>query len=214
MQNGHQSKNGTKPNLNKPSQQPGSESETLEILQTLGATCRDCPDRTGLGMYAKLLSDIPATALKTAIARHLTESENRWFPAVGTLRRLAVESQAGLIPDWEWAWNEILKALRVWNQFDKEACLKARGMLGDELMGLVSGMGGFYSLANSDNLEVMRSNFRNSWTEKKQRAETLRKTPDAIRPKVGLPSQVSARLESFGSLDRKKLEGGKRDESN
>jgi hypothetical protein len=194
--------NGKSMHSNGQSPRLSSKSETLKALMPLVKACVDSPEDEGLDLVATCLADIPLDALKVAIARFLTESEDRWFPAVGKLRRLAVESQAGIIPDWEWAWSEILKALRVWNQFDKEACLKARGMLGEELMGLVGSMGGFYTLANSDNLEVIRSNFRNSWTEKRKQTETLRKTPEAIRPRVGLPSEVSANLESFGTLDQ------------
>lgn len=188
-----------------PLPKPNSKSETLKALMPLVKACADSPEDEGLDLVATCLMDVPLDALKVAIARYITESETRWFPAVGTLRRLAVESQAGIIPDWEWAWGEILKALRVWNQYDKEACLKAREMLGEELLSLVASMGGFYSLANAENFEVVKSNFRNAWTEKKKQSETLRKTPEAIRPRVNLPSEVRANIEGFGEIDRTKL---------
>jgi hypothetical protein len=180
--------NGNSPNSTKSSSELNRKLETLKVLAPLCAACRDAPQGEGLDLIAQCLADIPLDALKIAIVRCLTESEDRWFPAVGKLRRLAVESQAGIIPGWEWAWNEILKALRVWNQFDREACLKAREMLGEELMQLVASMGGFYSLTNADSFEVLQSNFRNVWTQKKQQAETLRKTPEGLRPRIGIDS--------------------------
>lgn len=190
--------NGNSPNSTKSSSELSRKLETLKVLAPLCAACRDAPQGEGLELIAQCLADIPLEALKVAIVRCLTESEDRWFPAVGKLRKLAIESQAGIIPDWEWAWNEILKALRVWNQFDKEACIKAREMLGEELMGLVGSMGGFYSLANADDFTVLQSNFRNAWTVKKQQAETLRKTPDGLRPQLSLPEGMGIERAKLG----------------
>jgi hypothetical protein len=137
------------------------------------------------------------------------ETEDRWFPSVAKLRRLAIEARDGVIPGWEWGWGEIMKALRVWNQHDKEKSDKARAMLSEELMWFVSSiLGGFYTLANVDKeeLSIMQSHFRHAWTRQKEQAETLRKTPEELRPRVSLPSELRNRIDAIGEIDRPNLE--------
>lgn len=153
-------------------------------------------------MYAKLLADIPAEALQAAIARYLTESETRWFPAVGTLRRLAAESQHGILPEWGMAWDRIMEATKTWCQFDRNKSESARAMVAD-LMQWVRFLGGFYTLANcsSDELTVLQSNFRAEWTKQKQTTETHRKLPEVLRPQTRLPPTVTKNLEAFGDMN-------------
>lgn len=199
--------NGNCPNSTKPLNELSKKLETLKILAPLCAACRDAPQGEGLDLVAKCLADIPQQSLQVAIARYITESESRFFPAVGTLRRYAAESQEGVLPEWGLAWGRIMEATKVWCQFDRNKSESARAMVAD-LMEWVRFLGGFYTLANCDGdaLTVLQSNFRNEWSKQKQRTETERRIPEVLRPAVRLPSPLKKNLESFGEMNRK-LEG-------
>lgn len=156
---------------------------------------------------AKCLSDVPVDALEMAIARYITESEDRWFPAPGKLRRYAAEAQHGVLPEWGVAWDRIMEAVKVWSQHDKSKAEAARVTVAD-LMDWVRFLGGFYTLANcdSDTLTVLQSNFRNEWSKQKQRTETDRRIPQVLRPEVRLPSVVLKNLEGFGNINQRRVE--------
>lgn len=192
------------PNLTKPSNVQRPKSETLEILKALEGSCRDCRDSQGLEVYAQLLADIPTEALMAAIVRHLAESETPWFPAIGLLRRYAAEHINGVTPDWDEAWETIMKAVAHWSQHDKQRADEAWSMVADELGDYVKSLGGFYVLANcsSDELTVKQSHFRNAWTKRKEQAGAMQKLPENLRPKTRLPEPVHKHLESFGEIDR------------
>lgn len=203
------SNNGRSAPSNGPSREPNRKSDVLKALLPLVKACRDSPEDEGLDLIASCLADLPMNALQAAIARFLMESEDRWFPAPAKLRRLAIEYRDGVIPDWEWAWNEIMNAVRVWNQFDREACERARAMLSPELLWFVTSvLGGFYTLANvdSEELTIKQSHFRNAWSRQKDQAETLRKTPESLRPRMSLPSELRSGLEGIGQMERPNLE--------
>lgn len=157
-----------------------------------------------MDLIASCLADLSVESLQNAIARYLTESEEPWFPMPGLLRRYAAEYHEGTLPPWEPVWERIIEATDAWSQHDREKALAARAMLGEELMTYVKSLGGFYNLASasSEQLTVMQSNFRNAWTKQQSQAETLRKLPECLRPKMALPGAVRKSLGTFGELPK------------
>lgn len=180
--------------------------QVLEILKPLRGVCRGVPGADGLAVYAKHLADLEPDALRRAVERYLSESEDPWFPAIGKLRALAVESE---IAGWQAAWDQIIVALGLWNRGEH---FRAKELVSEAADHVARGvMGGlyFYNLSHADlsTRSVWQSNFRSAWEAEKKRAERNGRLPEHLRRgSVGIETGDSGRLSDAEAERQAKIE--------
>jgi hypothetical protein len=155
-----------------------------EALKPLQNMCRDRKDAAALRMFAELLIDLSPEDIATAVRRYLSEEDELWFPSPARLRKLAMEATAGELPEWQHAWHRIMEAHRMWDRYDQKKAIAAREHVGEGLMPFVKNLGGFIALTSvdPDTLSVLQSNFRQSFTNERERATRNRALPESLRP--------------------------------
>ena len=202
-----------------PSTKPSAEAMTIrEALRPLQVCCQNPKPPEALVIYAELLADIPPEQIHKAALRYLSENREPWFPSPGQLRALATEAAGGETPEWQNAWSRIMEAAGMWSHSDAEMAKKARAHVGEALYALMKSIiapqAPFYDLmmADSAQLAVWESNFRNAYTNQRIRFDRNRALPEHLRPASAnleasslrgrLPAPVKKHLADFGSVNR------------
>jgi hypothetical protein len=136
-------------------------------------------------------------------------NENRFFPAIGTLRRYAAEAGGGVTPGWDKAWARVMEAVKRWSevQHDREKAIAVRESVAD-LMPCIRALGGFYDLSMADNkqLSVLQSNFRDAWNRQANVATENSKLPERLIPRerAAIPLGNTGNPQEFLTDDRNK----------
>lgn len=178
----------------------------LDVLERLAKVCVNAPEKAGLIVYCEELHDVDPSLLAEGAKRYLNDADELFFPSIGKLRRFAAEAEHGILPDWEQIWDRVVEATKVWDQHDAERAIKARKMLGDQVMPFVKLLGGFIALqhANETTMSVLRGQFRESWKNRKTAIETNRRLPESVRPQQRLPATLdrSQQIENLETGER------------
>jgi hypothetical protein len=180
--------NGRTPNGNAPSVPPNPLTRIGEALKPLQELCRDPKPAAAMRTFAELLIDLPAEHIGKAVLRYLNQADELWFPSPAKLRKLAMEAEAGELPEWHHAWHRIMEAARMWDQHEPEKAVAARQHVGEVLFAFVRMLGGFVALScvNPETLSVLQSNFRQSFTNERNRVMRNRALPESLRPGLAL----------------------------
>lgn len=142
------------------------------------------PNEQAMELWFDMLNDIPySTAVATLKA---WVSTNEWSPTIADIRASAAEVAHGVIPDWGFAWEKVIRAINNYGAYRAEEAMDSL----DELTRTCVGRLGFTNLCMSENLSVERANFRIVYEQlaerkkqEKQMPEKLLKAIEAIQAK-------------------------------
>jgi len=135
------------------------------------------PEATQSTWY-ELLRDIPETALRAAVVRHLTSSESPFLPPVGLIRRYAIEWQHGALLTAGEAWQQFRAITAKWSQYDATQVSAAK-RTADPVVLLCGEQIGWRNAASSEHQESLRARFMALYEDAKKAEDVRRLVPVA-----------------------------------
>lgn len=181
--------------------------EFAKIMVVLGAGVGKEPTSHQIEVYFDLLGDLPVDALRFAAKQALLESSYPVIPAVGILRRLAVESMTPRALCPMEAWELVRTAIRHYGYMrEREGLASLPPTVAKAARAI-----GWQSICDSENPETVRAQFRQAYEPIATDHARLAALPAQMRDKLdelrgdpaALPGAAAQRLAAQlgGNLD-------------
>ncbi len=145
-----------------------------------------------------MLQDLAFESLERAVIRWISECESA-FPTPAALRRFAVESEEGRILDVDEAW------LVFWDVHSKASphyeAQRFLNLLPPMIRQTVQALGGPGSISEwtTENRTAQHAQFRDVYRSIIARAETQRRLPESLRPRLAPSNAAVKRIaDAFG----------------
>lgn len=137
--------------------------------------------------WHELLKDLPAELALAAVKKVVAESEVPALPAVGKIRKAALDLQYGYSLPAPEAWGIVLKTVQKHGIYGEEDALKE---LPENVAQVVRWMG-WREICHSDNPDVLRAQFMRMYeTQEKRQREIAGLTPVAKEIMNGLGDRL------------------------
>lgn len=147
-------------------------------------------------LWELMLEDVPFDVGKQAICKVLATA--RFFPTVGEIRQAVAELQSPRLLDWSEAWGLIRDAIRRYGAYRESEALAS---LPPDVRKVVQRFG-WQNLCLSEEIEVVRGQFRMAWETYAKRETERAALPLPIREQL---DGVARRLAlSEGSMNKGK----------
>ena len=160
-----------------------TEAEFVKVMAYLSAGFggREIPTAT-LDVYWDLLQDLPGNIAFAAIKKVLVENIYPTFPAVGVIRKAAVDlaNPQMLLPAE--AWGLVQKAN---DKFGYYRAVEGMESLPVTVQKAVRAMGGFTSICMSENPDITRGQFMKMYDQYAARERELATIPASVRELIG-----------------------------
>lgn len=164
--------------------------EFVSCLAPLVQICPDEFDAKTAGVYFEILKDLPCDALQAAVLRHLHESQIRWMPAPGHLRRLAFELFAPPLLTAAEAFGHVQSAVHVFGVYRQSDAMQE---LDEPTRKAIRCIGGWRDFCdNPPELRgVLHSQFVAAYNGIVERIK-LQRLPEALRPRLPQRTEMIA----------------------
>ena len=161
----------------------------------------------GWVMWYQVLGDLALPSLHRAVVRWLAECDSG-FPTPAAIRRLATESEHGLLPDATEAFGKVCRALRSisW-EWDADRFRAAVGPLAFEALHRCGGPQWFADM-HPDQRATFAAQFRRAYESLIERQEQARRLPESLRPRRANLTPATQRLVEAFSLPDDAQESG------
>ncbi len=144
-------------------------------------------------MWYQVLGDLPIPTLQKAVVRWLTEVDSG-FPTPAAIRRLAIESEQGLLLSAPEAFTLVLQAVSRHSPHYRAA--EFLGCLPPLVRRAVEACGGPAWVADLEVADrtTYSAQFRRAYESLAQHADLMRRLPEPLRPKLANPPAETKRL--------------------
>lgn len=130
-----------------------------------------------LEAWFEILNDLPADAYLAAIKMTIAENEYPTLPAVGLIRRKAVELMNGERPTAADAWGQVSRALHLHGSYNQEAALKSMDPAAAEIVKWM----GWRDICQTENISVTRGQFIKLYDSQETRRKQQQLMPPDVR---------------------------------
>ena len=157
-----------------------TKAEFVKCLAVLSAgTGRTLGDST-IDVWFDCLKDLPGKSVQTAVKRWLMESETSNTPAVGLIRRFAIEAVHGEPIPAEEAFKKVRTIISHFGHDSKTA----RKHLGPAIWSVLEGIGGYMRVCESKPEEraTLFAQFRDAWVRHSTAESRTLRLPADVRP--------------------------------
>lgn len=144
-----------------------------------------------LEAYYELLADIPYEVLKVACKRAAQESQTTWLPAVGLIRKYAVEEIYGQLPLAADEWERVRELIRHYGYPRPVEAINAMPPLTRDA---VRAIGGWIVICDSENPSVTGGQFRMAYESLARREMEMRQLSPDVRPAIIAGPKVTPQL--------------------
>ena len=112
------------------------------------------PNEQAMQLWFNQLQDIPYKVAELTLNKWV--ATNKWSPSIADIREQATEVTQGAAKDWGEAWQDVLRAIRLYGSYEED---KALNSLDETTRRVVKNMG-YRNLCFSEEIQVDRANFR------------------------------------------------------
>ena len=133
------------------------------------------PNEQALELWYKQLQDIPYKVAEVTLYKWV--ATNKWSPSIADIREQATEVTQGAAKDWGEAWEEVLRAIRLYGSYEEQKALDSL----DETTRRVVKRLGFRNLCFSENIQNDRANFRMIYEQQLQRDKQDAQIPPRLK---------------------------------
>ena len=147
------------------------------------------PNEQALQLWFNQLNDIPYDVAEVTLNKWV--ATNKWSPSIADIREQATDITQGGAKDWGDAWQEVLRAIRLYGSYEE---LKALESLDETTRKVVKRLG-FRNLCFSEDIQVDRANFRMIYEQQLQRDRQDAQLPPRLKAII---SNIPMMLEEGG----------------
>lgn len=144
------------------------------------------PNEQALELWYRQLKDIPYNVIEVTLNKWV--ATNKWSPSIAEIREQATSIVQGEVKDWGAAWQEVLRAIRIYGSYRE---LEALESLDPTTRKVVEQMG-FSSLCYSEHIQTDRANFRMIYEQQQERDKLNAQLPPSLK---ALMSNMTLMLE-------------------
>ena len=143
------------------------------------------PNEEAIELWHRQLQDIPYSLAELALNKWV--ATNKWSPSIADIRETAAGIKQGEPKSWGDAWQEVLKAIRVYGSYQEQEALESL----DERTRQVVKRLGFRNLCFSEELQVDRANFRMIYEQQTERDKESAQLPPKLKELIaGMPKMI------------------------
>jgi hypothetical protein len=133
------------------------------------------PEKTQV--YWDALSDLPFEVAMVAARKVIATLENPFLPMPAVFRGVAAQMTGPVIPAAPDAWAEVLKAIRNFGSYREVEALESLNPMTKKAVMAI----GYKDLCLSENIDVIRGQFRMAYEALEKREITDAKTPQSLK---------------------------------
>lgn len=133
------------------------------------------PEKTQV--YWDALNDLPFNLAMVAAKKIIATLENPFLPMPAVFRKVATEVSGPKIPGEDEVWAEVTRAIRYFGSYREQEALASLSPLTRKAVEAF----GFQDLCHSENVDVIRGQFRMAYEALAKREMTDAKTPQSLK---------------------------------
>lgn len=148
------------------------------------------PTKESMELWYQELKDIDYAMAVSAVRKHVQESV--WSPSIAEIRAQTVNIQAD-DTDWGDGWEEVLKAISRFGQYDETGALESMSQMTKEIVKRL----GWKQICQSDQDEMMsiRANFRMMYEQKNEKERKYAALSGDLKEKI---DQINGGVKQIG----------------
>ena len=133
------------------------------------------PNDQAMTLWYNQLQDIPYELAEVTLNKWV--ATNKWSPSIADIREQAADLMQGGGKDWGDAWQEVLRAIRLYGSYQEKEALESL----DETTRKVVKRLGFRNLCFSEEIQVDRANFRMIYEQQQERDRQDAQLPPRLK---------------------------------
>ena len=133
------------------------------------------PNEQAMQLWYNQLQDIPYKVAELTLNKWV--ATNKWSPSIADIREQATEVTQGAAKDWGEAWQDVLRAIRLYGSYEED---KALNSLDETTRRVVKNMG-YRNLCFSEEIQVDRANFRMMYERQIERNKQDAQLPPRLK---------------------------------
>lgn len=167
-----------------------TKAETVKLFAVIAAsyprdTAFAAADAQMVGVWAKMLADVPHEIAESAVAAHVTTSQ--FPPSIAEIRQWAVKASMPASMDADQAWGLVLAAIRSNGYYDPQG---AKAAMPPEVWETAMRIyPAWEQLCMSENGIADRAHFMRMWEARAKREREIAVLPEAMRTAISEPTQ-------------------------
>lgn len=144
-------------------------------------------------VYWDALNDLPFDVAMVSARKVIATLDNPFLPMPAIFRTMALQVTGSSIPAAPDAWIEVLKAVRYFGSYRETEALESLSPLTRKAVSAI----GYKDLCLSENIDVVRGQFRMAYEALERRETSDAKTPQSLKQIIGV-------MQGIGSLPEPK----------
>lgn len=133
------------------------------------------PNEQAMELWFNQLQDIPYKLAELTLNTWV--ATNKWSPSIADIREKATGLTHGAVKDWGEAWQEVLRAISKYGQYQE---LEALESMSETTRRVVDRLG-FRNICLSEEIQVDRANFRMIYEQETQREKEEAQIPQKLK---------------------------------
>ena len=133
------------------------------------------PNEQSMQLWFNQLQDIPYQVAEVTLNKWV--ATNKWSPSIADIRENAIDVAQGTAKDWGEAWQEVLRAIRLYGSYQEQEALDSL----DETTRKVVRRLGYRNLCFSEEISVERANFRMIYEQQAERDKHDAQLPPRLK---------------------------------
>ena len=147
----------------------------FKYISSVTTDTNPSPERTQV--YWDTLNDLPFDIAMVAARKVIATLENPFLPMPAVFRGMAAQITGPIIPAAPDAWAEVLKSIRNFGIYRESEALASLNPLTRKAVEAI----GFKDICLSENIDVIRGQFRMAYEALEKRETTDAKTPQSLK---------------------------------
>lgn len=155
------------------------------------------PNKQAVEIWHKQLEDIPYDLASNILSKWV--ANNKWSPTIADIREQAAKAIYGDVKSWGEAWEEVIYAVRHYGSYQVQEALDSFDNLTRDI---ISQLGGFLKICQSERIEVERANFRDLYEKQiEKEKERMTLSPDLLKRLETLRTDTKELIEEKERID-------------